>query len=546
MWRKLVQPFFYIEDIKLRQLDPQNLRPFGVRKTPEYGPRSMWKRPTVKLTVRSPNNVTRLTRYLAKVYKVRLLEADLAKKSKLAQQYMISHGITSGFTLNDDNIMSPVDVECPLRIWWLDFECRSNLINSVNPERDEPICMVTWFDNYTNKYYTIHTHEYDFRSRLKNHIVVKVKDEKELLLTLIKYLDKLQEPDMIVAHNLYRYDLVKWISRLEKYEIDPDILSPKPFRNVDKRRIETMVVKGRIFFDALKAYMYYTNKESMSYSQEYIMKELEVDVPKVPFDYPIAELWDDKAPIQWSDLPNNIKEYLYEEDFRPSYIVFIRNLLDIVGLIGYMEKVDLIEYYDGMRRDLGCLYTDLFFTNRRLDTALLRLCHGKVALPTAVGRGKGGGFAGGVVLEPEPGRYYRIAVADFTREYPSIIKALNISPEMFINPPSDMAADDFYELMLAVTSSYGKTTRSMPLSRKRKASSRSLLTSSGRHETGTPSLNGKQLRTAMTPRPSTGRSLSSDQRIPLMPSSVSWDTRRSVYSKMNALQLSLSWRDLAL
>jgi DNA polymerase elongation subunit (family B) len=229
--------------------------------------------------------------------------------------------------------------------------------------------------------------------------------------------------------------------------INKNLLSPKKIRNVDERRTASLVVKGRIFFDALKAYKYYQNRELVSYSQEFIMEEEGIDVPKVKFPYAIADLWNDEAPVKYEDLEPEVQAVISKEEFRPSHVIFARNVFDIIGLKGYMDKTKLIEFYDGIRKDIGCLFTDLLMANRVLDAALLRMCRNKIVLPTGVISGKGGGFKGGLVLEPTPGIYHNVFVVDFSRQYPSIIRGFNISPETILLPRQNETRKKFVRRM---------------------------------------------------------------------------------------------------
>lgn len=433
MYRQVVTPYFYMEETQLRSIKTQDFASWGVKKEEYAIAQNLYRRPLVKLYLEPNTDINSLTRFLSKTYNLRTYEADLASISKLASKFLIDHEIYSGFTIEDKKI-KPIDADCPMRVWFLDFECLSTLINNVNPDRPDPINMVTWYDTYDEALYTIHTHPLPFKPLFKNHIVEQVTNSKFLLERLIEYLDELQEPDLVTAHNLDRYDTRKWINAMDENGLDKNLLSPKKIRNVDERRTASLVVKGRIFFDMLKAYKYYQNKELVSYSQEFIMEEEGIDIPKVKFPYSIADLWNDTAPVKYDELEDRVKELVSEEEFRPSYVIYVRNVLDVEGLRAYTEKAKLIEFYDGVRKDVGCLFTDLLMANRILDMALLRMCRNKVVLPTGKLSGKGGGFKGGLIIEPEPGIYYNVFVVDFSRQYPSIIRGFNISPETLLLP----------------------------------------------------------------------------------------------------------------
>jgi DNA polymerase elongation subunit (family B) len=435
MYRVPVHPYFFIakrsgEDI------PAILHSFGVEEGEETKIASPWNQPLKKLYVKDPSKLRNLFSFLRKYRdskgRLQLYGAGLATPDKLPLKYLLDSGIKSGFIVNGE--VKPVEAECPLRIWLIDFECESKLINTVNPYRDEPLIMCTFYDSYTDEYVTVHTHPKDFKPLLPNHRVVRVPSEKHLLLYLQGCLDKKYDPDLIGAHNLNRYDLTKWILRLEANHLDKNSISPRPFRFVDRRSFPVKV-KGRIICDMLEALKLYTLEEYDSYALEYLVDKLELNVPKVPFSAPIAELWNDRVNIDLDTYP--LKEYfikagITKEEFRASYIVLLRNLLDVMAVKAYNDKFQLIEFFDSLRKEFGGLFEDMMIRNQMIETGVLRMINDKVALPSRLSRIRDETYKGAFVFEPKPGYYRNIAVLDFSREYPSLIQKLNISPETYI------------------------------------------------------------------------------------------------------------------
>ena len=432
MYRRVVRPYFYMEDDKNMNRQPNEvLHSFGVYKDEYCTVKTPWGRPLRKLYVVNPRKLEAMLHFLRKKPrqgKLRLYDVEMAQPKQLPLKFMMDTGIKSGFEVEGKQI-KPVDAYCPLRIWILDVESRSTLLNTVNADRPEPIIMVTFWDSYTDEYVTIHTHSKGFQPLLPNHKVVQVEDEKALLLYLQECLDKKYDPDLIAAHNLFRYDLIKIMNRLKDNGLEENIFSPKPFRRVDRRSYPPRA-EGRILCDMLEALKAYTLEEFPSYALESLVDELGLETPKVPFLASIEELWTDQVEVNLEELDERIRKYLEGvEDFRSSYIILIRNLLDVIAVKEYNEKFQLIDFYDTLRRELGGRFEDMLVHNRIVETGIRRMINKRIALPSFPRRKQKEKFRGAFVLEPEPGLYSNVAVLDFSREYPNIIQKLNISPE---------------------------------------------------------------------------------------------------------------------
>jgi len=370
-----------------------------------------------------------------------VFEGDLAKIAGLPLRFLIDTGISGGYEhLNGK--LKPIEVSQVLRYWLIDFECVSELRYSVNPKRDEPIIMATVYDSFDKTFITLHTHMSNFEPMGDDHIVWRYPTEEELLMQLFRMLDG-QDPELIAAHNLYRYDIIKWVDRIKRNGLDPDRLSPKAFRSTDLRK--KISIKGRILFDTLPAFILYTNKDLPEYSLAYIIESQKLPFPKIAFNHSINDLWNDTAKIDPEELkymvdqlPKEMKKRFKKVKFRSSYIIFLRNYLDVKAMLAFLDKQPLIEFYNSLRINAGCLFNEVFVKHKQVDAALLRQCKGRVILPSTNPKsGKGGGFKAGLVVDPEPGEYHNIACVDFTREYPSIIRAGNISPEKFVPCTSD-------------------------------------------------------------------------------------------------------------
>ena len=420
-----VDPHFYVEDWILKGVDLAALRKLGAKKIEYSTKRTLSNRLTRKISVRKCSNVDEILTYLRKVCRARAYEADLAKVSGLPIRFLTEHHLTSGFEVKDGD-MYPADVEPVLRYWLFDIEWISSRAASVDARRDEPIVLFSWYDNFDDKIFTVYWHERDFQALSNTHKVYKAKCEKELLYEVQKNLEE-QNPDLLAAHNLYRADLAKWFSRMLKHRMNLNLLSPKPFRKVSMYPRTT--IKGRVLFDVLSAFKLYTNKELARYSLEYIAEHEKLGVPKIPLKGTTSKYWNDEISIDVTLIPEEAEKYLPEE-VPSSFVLYLRNYLDVLILKLLEDKHSLINFFASLRAFAGCLFEDTFFKYKIYDAALLRMCS-NTALPTAGRYSGSGGFRGALVIEPEPGIYDNVVCIDFKRQYPMIIRGMNISPETF-------------------------------------------------------------------------------------------------------------------
>jgi len=440
MYRTRVYPYVHVEEELFRNKKPNHvLRSLGVVKEEYSSVRTPWGKALRKLYLRKPVNAKAVSTFMRKTKTGNMLYGlNLVSPTKMPLFWLLESGVKSGWKFEDGKIV-PVDVDIPLRKWMIDIEAETTLLDSVNPNRPDKIIMFTFWDSYDDVYVTVHTHERSFKPLLKNHKVLRMKDEKALLEFLNKCLDETYNPDLIAAHNLYGYDLVKWASRLDAHRLGQKCLSPKPLRRVDRRRFPPRI-KGRIVCDILELVKEYTSGELESYSLEHLIEKFGLSVPKVPFYDSVNNLWKDETEIELSDIEPEIRKYfedagIMEDEFRPSYIVLLRNLLDVIAIRECDEKFRLIDFYDGLRKDFGGIFEDMIVHNQIIETGILRMLHDKIALPGSRPRKVSGGYKGAFIFEPEPGEYSNVAVMDFKREYPNIIRSLNVSPDTHVPLP---------------------------------------------------------------------------------------------------------------
>lgn len=402
-----------------------------------------------RITMESPARAEKMVEYLHKILRTRTHESDLMRPENLGLKYLIDSGIKEGFEVpdGDSDEIKPANVYVPLRTWFADAEVVSTSSGKINPFRDEPMCLFTYYDNYSDKYVTLHTQKYDYKPLFPNHIVIKLEDENIFVRTLVKRMDD-DNPEIVAMHNGERYDTPKLIQRMEKYKIPVKLLSPKPFRHVDTTQFPVKI-RGRFFLDTLKALIFFTNKDLGRYSLEYVIEKEKLPIIKIQMPYSTIELWNDQIPRpgpSWEELydgmPEEAKKYfddagITKEEFRPSHIMYLRNVLDVKALQLLENKEKFIRAFDALRRSNGGLMEDVYIRNRIIDTRLLRMCSNICVLPSTNRLGgkkeKTGGFKGGYVHEPVIGMHELVALLDFKRQYPNIMISFNISPDTYVN-----------------------------------------------------------------------------------------------------------------
>jgi len=253
--------------------------------------------------------------------------------------------------------------------------------------------------------------------------LIECEDEKDLLEKFIKDFQR-DDPDIITAHNLDRYDYPKLRERMKHYKIKRGVLSPF---NMAYKAGKRYRIKGRILFDLMRGYMELTGRELPSYSLEYICNNKEygegLNIPFVRINKSYKEDW--------------------ESD--PSRVIEL-NYWHVYGIRAYDESAEVVNFFDEVRREAGCLLNDSLSRKQILDTALLRLSHKRFALPTEK-RFPKAKFPGAIVLSPVPGLHKNVISVDLSRAYPNIIIAFNISGDTVTTGSTDVNIDGIYKFV---------------------------------------------------------------------------------------------------
>ncbi len=225
-------------------------------------------------------------------------------------------------------------------------------------------------------------------------------EEEAFLKTFVKLIQGL-DPDIITAYNVF-FDMATILGRMKKHKIPWSDLSPLGYVAISDKYDEVKMA-GRSVFDYLEAYKKYKHKILPSYKLEDISLS-ECGIPKS--DYPMERM-----------NRNHIDEIA---DY---------NILDVYRMMALEQKLTIIEFYDNIRRLVGCTFAESHQASKYVDVLLLRYCKDKYLLPRNIRGKKKQGYVGAIVLPPEKGVHDNVVFLDFSRMYPSIIISYNISPE---------------------------------------------------------------------------------------------------------------------
>jgi len=270
-------------------------------------------------------------------------------------------------------------------------------------------------------------------------------DDYELVATegelLLRTLELIDDADVVTGWNSEYYDLPMIIQRIrialggEKIAklgledgTDEHPFSPsegsKPFlqalgafdilptmRMVERfgKMEKTFQIAGRIHLDYLSLYRKFTFKELHQYNLDFIL-QLEINESKVALEDSLDKV--------------------YRDTFR-TFIAYNRQ--DVDGLSRLDDKKKMIELANSMAHSAGVTLEKTLGSVAIIEQALLRRLHrnGLIAFNKPENAG-GGTIPGAFVVKPIGGLYDWVWSIDINSLYPSVIRAINISPEVII------------------------------------------------------------------------------------------------------------------
>jgi DNA polymerase elongation subunit (family B) len=351
-------------------------------------------------------------------------EADILYQNR----YLIDNNIIDGIVFDtqdarviegiptiDYQKVTPCVVGGDARVCIIDIECASG---DRFPEAEiDPINCITCWDSFDEVYHTFYLNppdgvqlrDADLRSvqPLENgcfdpnrHRIYIFDDEISLLRGFVEYIRQV-DSDILTGWNYTGFDMPYILTRMVTLGLQPMALSRIPGWmgwNDDRLR-------GRSVFDLLNGYKRLQQGLKSSYRLDAIAEE-ELGERKVRYTGTIHDLW-------VSD-PIKLIEY---------------NLTDVHLCVGIDAKNNIIEFFRGIARYVGCSLEQTVNTSQVVDMYVLRRGYGKFVFPSRNLDDVGQEFKGATVLEPSQGIRHNVCVFDLKSLYPMIMMTLNASPE---------------------------------------------------------------------------------------------------------------------
>lgn len=348
---------------------------------------------------------------------MRTFEADIP----FTRRYMIDRKLYCGLSaksfvstkkrgmIGDKWILSPAEFhDIPLRYWCFDLEvnCPPEYIPDASKAVYNIVSIVI-YDTYDEEHTIFAYHPHDKEVELSDATYKHYAKEREMLNAFLEFLEE-KDPDVLTGWNINLFDIPYLINRMRKLNVNFKKMSP--MRRVYMRGgfNPESIIKGRVVFDAFKAYSSLQNVMGRleSYTLTYVY-EFEFGHKKMDYGDQIRHLWENEF--------DNLIKY---------------NLSDVVATWALIKKKRLIPFYNIFRAYVGCPLSETFTYSKMTDILLLREAKKRgVVLPDKPRGVVSGDLRGAVVYEPTPGIHLNVATFDLANLYPSIITAANISAE---------------------------------------------------------------------------------------------------------------------
>lgn len=315
----------------------------------------------------------------------------------------------------------------------IETECEHGFPMPGNPM--ERINAVTLIDSFTGKTVVLglegdYTHPED--DPLLTYI--KCDSEAKLLLELVKTWQEFS-PDVVTGWNIERFDIPYIVNRILKLspENGENLVSRlSPWGNYWKKTVRSMYgddesydFAGVSILDYMVVYKKFVLAPRDNYRLDTIVN---------------VELGDEKLRHE-SGTPGHL---LYRDHFQ-DFISY--NIKDVTLLVALEEKIKLIQLCMTLAYTALVNYSDVLSQIRMWDnTIYATLAKDNIQVEIDKGESFASEYPGAYVKPPIPGKHDWVVSFDVTSEYPSLIRALNISPEKlrpgitFLQPDAGMSA----------------------------------------------------------------------------------------------------------
>jgi len=351
-------------------------------------------------------------------------EADILYENRVSIDHNINGIVTcpKKIFLNVDTI-HPSENTTPITTRKITFDIENRDDGTIEQAKqgEKEIYIITFFDSQTNTYHIFSSYshtpieEAEIKAIIEKHWIKNpyfpeyayptlefnyFPDEPQMLEGVIRFIE-MNPPDILAGYNSNGYDIPAFCNRCKTLNIEYTRLSE--VRRVYPNR---PLISGVACMDIQDLYQGY-QQGTVRYPSLNYVSGVELETSKLP-RLPILEL--------------------YQTD-RVTLTAY--NIIDVQLTVAINEKHSLIDYYNELSITSNASFEEQSRSNL-IDNLLLKEVFGEMILPTRsqVDITTGGKqMRGGIVYQSTPGMHENVVVLDFAGMYPSIIMALNISPD---------------------------------------------------------------------------------------------------------------------
>lgn len=214
----------------------------------------------------------------------------------------------------------------------------------------------------------------------------------------------------------------QWLKKFNRFDCNPEMRIVQRFGK-EERAFE---IFGRLHLDYLELYRKFTFEELHSYALDFVLQK-EINQSKVAYEGTL--------------------EQLYRDDFR-TFVAYNRQ--DVMGLAHLDKEKKMIELANSMAHMAGVTLDKVFGSVTIIEQAILKNLHrkGLICFDKDVTENTGS-IPGAYVMVPSKGLYDWVCSFDINSLYPSIIRSLNISPEVVVGQFDLLETEDKFQTLLS-------------------------------------------------------------------------------------------------
>lgn len=304
-----------------------------------------------------------------------------------------------------------------LKIVYLDIEVKSDTHFSSIENPDQEVILIQML--YKDRCYILGTKFYE--SYDDSLVYIQCKDEVDMLKKFVKLFRKI-DPDIITGWNTAGYDIPYLKVRFDFLQMEDTFKRLSPFNMISESeevvfgkpqlRIELMGIQHLDYIHLIKKF---DLKKYENYKLDTVAKEI-LGKNKVSYEGSLADLYvtNYEEFVRYGMVDTQLVKEIEDE----------KNLIQLVVMVAYMDKVNFIDTFSQVR-----MWDNKFMVYLKH--------HKNIQVPYMIARESDdfveeeGKFEGAYVFEPVPDKYNWVMSDDVQSLYPSIIIACNASPETY-------------------------------------------------------------------------------------------------------------------